>query len=931
MPLREFLNENTTRSSDEATHYGMKPTTGMWKIEPEAMSTFLPHYRAAVFENGEQWAIVEKAKPPVSIVKIDIDLKYTAPDADHEPVLGSAFQQGFADLVAKYTSVMFDRGDIDNADIVIMRRPTSPTVLKTLEDGTPVYKDGLHVYLPLIVCEDDVQLELVDQLEGQLQPLLDAHTPAGATVVTKLEDVLDKCLYAQDGKKHNGLMMHGSTKEGAAPYELAGIWQVPLDKPAACRLTEEQLKQYNTDYQLLHFTSLRTRNVGDANVLTSGGRCDVERRRKHVQMMREAEELRKKEKQDWVPPEGAADKSPEAELVCQLLQCVSPDRARGYDDWFQMLCVFAHSAHEHYDIFDQWSQQYGGCTYDWLENQRKFEAIRDDDKYQGRKRTLGSLYHWAKSDDPEKYEQLLTDKLIEKHWLDGHSGVSIIAAHFMRRRFVCSDCKHGSFWVCDPQTNLWKQTEHGLMLKELRSPIGEVRSWIARKQKAMEDSNADSDVMKAFAKQVGAFWKNSADTRWKELVVKELKGDLYDDEFVIKLDMLSRVYSAANGLVDCTTGELRACTPEDFCSRRSNVAYNPKADTSALRAWLTDVFTNHEIPDTEQMVECLQLMMGGSIAGMANELQLPAVFFTGTGGNGKGVLLSIWRKLFDGFNESQKMSEVVDGSIICGTTKFSGKNSATPELAKLQGKRLASIDELEKEDNVLNKAFKNMVGSDDQKVTARHLFQNSVTFIMNIVLLIACNKMPAIPTNDGDVNSFLRRMLVFPFKNDYKDDQDMVPYNAANPNHRWKDPAKCRAVTENMSGVLLFAVEGAMKLIAKGRLGAVPETCRNRLQQASSDSNWVDKFEFCGDTAPAGNGREVTKHVMKVKEIKEYITGHFGFNVSKSLTNAAIIDTTKALGCWHKVQQRVDTIFAIRIKGSVEEDGEDQPKQHQEM
>ena len=135
MSLREFLNENTTRSSDEATHYGMEPTTGMWKIEPEAMSTFLPHYHAAVFENGEQWAIVEKAKPPVSIVKIDIDLKYTAPDAGHEPVLGSAFQQGFADLVAKYTSVMFDRGDIDNADIVIMRRPTSPTVLKTLEDG----------------------------------------------------------------------------------------------------------------------------------------------------------------------------------------------------------------------------------------------------------------------------------------------------------------------------------------------------------------------------------------------------------------------------------------------------------------------------------------------------------------------------------------------------------------------------------------------------------------------------------------------------------------------------------------------------------------------------------------------------------------------------------------------------------------------------
>ena len=54
--------------------------------------------------------------------------------------------------------------------------------------------------------------------------------------------------------------------------------------------------------------------------------------------------------------------------------------------------------------------------------------------------------------------------------------------------------------------------------------------------------------------------------------------------------------------------------------------------------------------------------------------------------------------------------------------------------------------------------------------------------------------------------------------------------------------AKCRAVTEDMSGVLLWAVQGAAKLIAQGRLGATPATCVQRLQQAADAGNWVSEF-----------------------------------------------------------------------------------------
>ena len=205
-------------------------------------------------------------------------------------------------------------------------------------------------------------------------------------------------------------------------------------------------------------------------------------------------------------------------------------------------------------------------------------------------------------------------------------------------------------------------------------------------------------------------------------------------------------------------------------------------------------------------------------------------------------------------------------------------------------------------------------GSGDSKMSARHLFQNSKTFIMNVALLIACNNLPNIPTTDDDVNSYLRRIIVVPFYNEYKDDCDQVPYNKENPNHRWKDPKKCRAVKESIAGVLAWAVQGAMKLNKKGRLGKKPETCTKRMEEATADSDWVSNFEFTNDK----------KDKMKVKEVREYITEHFGAQMAKELQQKQIIEKLKVLGCWHKTVSRVDTMFAIRIRGDTEEPKENQ-------
>ena len=61
---------------------------------------------------------------------------------------------------------------------------------------------------------------------------------------------------------------------------------------------------------------------------------------------------------------------------------------------------------------------------------------------------------------------------------------------------------------------------------------------------------------------------------------------------------------------------------------------------------------------------------------------------------------------------------------------------------------------------------------------------------------------------------------------------------------------------------------------------------------------------------------------MKVKDVRQHISGHFGVAVAAGLKNPDITEALKALGCWDKTISRVDHVLAVRIKG-------DQPEQSQ--
>ena len=112
--------------------------------------------------------------------------------------------------------------------------------------------------------------------------------------------------------------------------------------------------------------------------------------------------------------------------------------------------------------------------------------------------------------------------------------------------------------------------------------------------------------------------------------------------------------------------------------------------------------------------------------------------WTGSGGNGKSKLI--------------ELAQLVLGEYACGlpvsliTSKRASSNSATPEMERTKGIRLTVMQEPEADENINIGLMKELTGND--KIIARGLYKEPVEFVPQYKLLLMCNDLPNIPSND---------------------------------------------------------------------------------------------------------------------------------------------------------------------------------------
>lgn len=257
------------------------------------------------------------------------------------------------------------------------------------------------------------------------------------------------------------------------------------------------------------------------------------------------------------------------------------------------------------------------------------------------------------------------------------------------------------------------------------------------------------------------------------------------------------------------------------------------------------------------------------------------------GQNGKGSLIDLIDNTFNGTDEGYFAT--LPPTVL--TQKRGSSSAATPELATKFGKRVIVLQEPEGDDKINVGFMKNITGQD--KIEARPLYGEPFQYTPLFKLLLACNHLPSIPSDDGGT---WRRIRVIDF---------MIKFtsNPQGPNEK-KSDSKLRDKMKEWGQAfmwLLINVYYPMYVENDGLDKLEPERVKIATNKYKEDSNAI--MEFFNDSLEKDPDSEIVlgeiyesfkvwyignfndKKPMKSKKFKEYF----------ELNNFKIVSTSRGV------------------------------------
>jgi putative DNA primase/helicase len=238
-------------------------------------------------------------------------------------------------------------------------------------------------------------------------------------------------------------------------------------------------------------------------------------------------------------------------------------------------------------------------------------------------------------------------------------------------------------------------------------------------------------------------------------------------------DLNPWLLGVTNGVVDLQTGILRAGRPDDRITMATRVAFSSTGTAPRWEQTIREIFK-----DDEEMIRYVHRALGYSVTGDCREECLFMNY--GDGANGKGTLINTVRWVLGEYADNLSFSALEQHDRKGG--------SASPELAKLPGKRFVTASESSDAVRLDEGRIKTLTGRD--ALTARSLYGNEFTFEPNAKFWLSTNHKPRV---GDDSEGFWRRMHLLPYLQSFIDRED----------RKLKDALRAEA-----AGILRWLVQG---------------------------------------------------------------------------------------------------------------------------
>jgi putative DNA primase/helicase len=294
-----------------------------------------------------------------------------------------------------------------------------------------------------------------------------------------------------------------------------------------------------------------------------------------------------------------------------------------------------------------------------------------------------------------------------------------------------------------------------------------------------------------------------------------------DPRIVIRreqIDVANFLLGARNGVIDLRTGQRRDGQKGDFITKSCGCNFDPAATAPRWIDFLKEIFN-----DQTDLIDYIQHAIGYSLTGDTREQCL--FFLYGAGANGKSTFIEVPVKLLGDY------ATTASQNVLCFNKHV---REPLDEIASLEGARLVSIAETGAE-HMAEIRIKLLTGGDT--VTGKAHYKAATSFQPRFKLWIFGNSKPAIYGVDYAI---WRRIKLIPFTIEF-------PYEK-------QDSTLKEKLLAELPGILNWAIEGALKWQAEGRL-VPPECVVKATKEYQADSDILR--DFIAEKVEPAKGQEL--------------------------------------------------------------------------
>lgn len=272
-----------------------------------------------------------------------------------------------------------------------------------------------------------------------------------------------------------------------------------------------------------------------------------------------------------------------------------------------------------------------------------------------------------------------------------------------------------------------------------------------------------------------------------------------------------------NCRVDLRTGQDRPGRHDDLSTRHCLATWRGLHYTHPV--W--DAYITSLLPET--LAGYLQTFVGYALTGVQRKAF--AILHSKFSDSGKTLFLETLKSVFGNYAGMLRAALLMED-------KKSGGLGPTPEIAELQGLRLAFLSESGKSDHFKVDLLKWLTGGDT--VTARGLYAKPISFEPTHTLFLASNHLARIGIDEDAVWD---RIHLFEFPHAFKDRPAKPHERPINP--ELKDQLR---QDEVKSAILAWAVRGCLEWQRAGQRFNRPEASRKALETYRLNEDYIEAF-----------------------------------------------------------------------------------------